>query len=123
MKDAYSKKEEQVVKFLETDAKKGLSEKGARNRLTKYGRNSLVHLKKVSGFEIFIRQFKNPLVYILLAAIVVSFFIQRFVDGWVIFAIVVLVMVILILRLVRGYSRPRRRDELRLPVRVSRRLL
>ena len=32
-------------------------------------------------------------------------------------------MVILILRLVRGYSRPRRRDELRLPVRVSRRLL
>ena len=42
---------------------------------------------------------------------------------WQIFAIVVLVMVILILRLVRGYSRPRRRDELRLPVRVSRRLL
>jgi P-type Ca2+ transporter type 2C len=90
MKDAYSKKEEQVVKFLETDAKKGLSEKDAKARLVKYGRNSLVHLKKVSSFTIFIRQFKNPLVYILLAAIVVSFLIKRFVDGWVIFAIVVL---------------------------------
>jgi len=90
MKDAYSKKEEQVVRFLETDSKKGLSEKNSRVRLSKYGRNSLVHLKKVSAFEIFFRQFKNPLVYILLAAIVVSFLIGRFVDGWVIFAIVIL---------------------------------
>jgi P-type Ca2+ transporter type 2C len=90
MKDAYSKNEEQVVKFLETNSKTGLMERDARLRLSKYGKNSLIHLKKVSSLTIFIRQFKNPLIYILLAAIVVSFLIQRFVDGWVIFAIVIL---------------------------------
>ena len=90
MRDAYLKSRKQVLDQLQTKLTTGLSEKEARARLVKYGRNTIVHGKKISKFEIFVRQFKSPLVYILLAAILVSILIKHLIDAGVIFAIVIL---------------------------------
>ncbi|RLJ70603.1 Ca2+-transporting ATPase [Hydrogenivirga caldilitoris] len=49
----------------------GLSEEEAQRRLRIYGRNE-VEQKRESSLEIFFRQFKSPLVYILIAASLVS---------------------------------------------------
>jgi Ca2+-transporting ATPase len=90
MRDAYLKKRKQVLDQLQTKLTSGLSEREARSRLVKYGRNVIVQDEKISKLEIFVRQFKSPLVYILLVAILVSFLIKHFIDAGVIFAIVIL---------------------------------
>lgn len=90
MRGAYLRKRKQVLDQLQTKLTTGLSEKEAKARLVKYGRNVVVREKKISKFEIFVRQFKSPLVYILLVAILVSFLIKHFIDAGVIFAIVIL---------------------------------
>ncbi|MGD0919034.1 MAG: HAD-IC family P-type ATPase, partial [Thermodesulfobacteriota bacterium] len=67
----------------------GLTQQEARNRLEKYGPNELVEKEKISPLKIFIDQFKNFLIIILLAATVVSAFIGEWLDAVVIFAIVI----------------------------------
>ncbi|UCF29292.1 MAG: magnesium-translocating P-type ATPase [Chloroflexota bacterium] len=66
----------------------GLSAEMAQQRLDEVGHNLLVAKDKVSPFQIFLRQFKNPIVLILLFATVVSIFVQEWIDAIIIFAIV-----------------------------------
>lgn len=61
----------------------------AKRRLIEFGLNELVEKKKISPTRIFASQFKNFLILILLAAVVVSAIISEFVDAIVIFAIVI----------------------------------
>ncbi len=79
----------EVFNKLKT-SEKGLSEKEAKKRLEQYGYNELKEKKRASLFSMFLKQFKNILVIILLAAILVSIFIGEFVDASVIFIIVIL---------------------------------
>jgi Ca2+-transporting ATPase len=53
----------------------GLTHQEAKTRLEKYGSNELMEKEKISALKIFIDQFKNFLIIILLAATVVSAFI------------------------------------------------
>jgi len=62
----------QVLKELNTDIHKGLSEGEVKARLEKYGYNELKKEEKISPFTLFINQFKNILIIILLVAIVLS---------------------------------------------------
>lgn len=75
---------------------KGLSEKNAEKRLEKYGRNTITIKKKTSPLTIFINQFKNLLVLILLIAAFVSFGLSYldpehgdYIDAILIFGIVI----------------------------------
>ena len=68
----------------------GLSSKEAEQRLEEYGPNELVEKKGVTPFQIFIGQFKDIFVIMLLIAIVISFAINETVDGATICAIVIL---------------------------------
>jgi Ca2+-transporting ATPase len=52
--------------------KKGLSFNEANKRLTKYGYNEIKHEKRITIFHIFLNQFKDFLVLVLLAATVIS---------------------------------------------------
>ncbi len=52
--------------------REGLSQDEAKARLAKYGPNRLPKDKPLSDLRLFFDQFRNPLIYILLAAIVVS---------------------------------------------------
>lgn len=68
----------------------GLSKEEAAARLEKYGENRLPSRKAPSLPVVFLRQFKNPLIYVLLAALVVTVALNEFTDA--IFIAIVLLL-------------------------------
>jgi len=79
----------QVLKELDTDLHKGLTEDEVKKRLEKYGYNELKKEEKISPFILFINQFKNILIIILIVAIVLSALVGEVVDAVIIAVIVV----------------------------------
>src|SRR4030066_321520 len=79
----------QVLKELNTDIHRGLTEDEVKSRLEKDGYNELKKEEKVSPFILFIHQFKNHLIIILLIAIVLSALVGEVVDAVIIAVIVV----------------------------------
>jgi len=71
----------------------GLASSEARARLPKYGYNE-VKVKKRGPLIRFLRQFRNPLLYVLMAAAVGCFFLREFVDMWVIIGVVLATAII-----------------------------
>jgi Ca2+-transporting ATPase len=67
---------EEVLRSLQSDLK-GLSNEEGRLRLDKFGPNELKKRKRVSSLQIFLAQFKNVFVIMLLVAIIISV-----VVGW-----------------------------------------
>lgn len=72
----------------------GLTPEEASRRLARYGPNELARKKGPSRLMLFLRQFASPLIYVLLAAAVVSAFLQHFIDAGVIVGVLVLNAVI-----------------------------
>jgi len=68
----------------------GLSSEEAKKRLEKYGPNKLQEKKKVSPLKLLIQQIKDPLIYILIAAAIVTVIIQQYIDTAVIMAVVII---------------------------------
>lgn len=66
----------------------GLSHEEAQLRLEKYGFNELESESKISPWSIFLEQFKNVLIIILLIAVIISAFLGEAIDAIVIFIIV-----------------------------------
>ncbi|MEA2036963.1 MAG: calcium-translocating P-type ATPase, SERCA-type [Nanoarchaeota archaeon] len=85
----HNKELNEVYKELNT-SKKGLSSDEAKKRLEKYGPNTIKGKKGIHPIKIFISQFKNFIVGILIAAMFISYFIGEKLDAWVIFAILIL---------------------------------
>jgi len=81
---------EDVAKVLGSDLDKGLSEDDIEPRRKKFGRNLLPEEKPPSDFSIVLGQLKNPMVYILLVAGVLTLFLRSFVDTAIIFLVVFL---------------------------------
>jgi Ca2+-transporting ATPase len=79
----------QVLKELDTDPQSGLSSEEVTRRLEKYGYNELKKGEKVSPLTIFINQFKNILIIILLLATVLSGVIGEIFDAVLILVIVI----------------------------------
>lgn len=68
----------------------GLSEAEATNRLQRYGQNILRNESKKSTFKLLIKQFKSSLIYLLIAASILSFALKDMNDGIVI-AVILLI--------------------------------
>ncbi len=67
---------------------RGLSDFDASGRVNAFGKNVLPQTKKLSQIRIFLRQFNNPLIYIVIIASVISFFIDHIIDaGFIIFVV------------------------------------
>lgn len=81
---------EEVARILRTNLEQGLSEEEAKERQKKFGKNLLPKEKPLSGLRIFLSQFKNPLVYILLLAGLVTLFVENYLDSIFIFTVVLL---------------------------------
>jgi len=79
----------EVLKELNTDIHKGLAEDEAKKRIEKYGYNELKKEERISPFTIFINQFKNILIIILLVAIALSALVGEVVDAAIIGVIVI----------------------------------
>jgi magnesium-transporting ATPase (P-type) len=60
----------------------GLSANEAVTRLSKNGKNELPAPKTETIFQIFLRQFNSPLIYVLVAAAIIIFFINDLTDCW-----------------------------------------
>lgn len=80
---------EEVLKKLNANIE-GLSEDEARARLQRYGPNELAEEAKTPIVEIVLRQFADPLIYVLLASAVITILLRDFIDAAVIAAVVIL---------------------------------
>ncbi|MDD5510988.1 MAG: HAD-IC family P-type ATPase [Dehalococcoidales bacterium] len=78
----------------------GLTENEAKERVIRYGANELVGKKQTPLIVVFLRQFRSPMIYVLLAAGIISLLAQfftgqeHFIDAIVIFGVIVLNAVI-----------------------------
>ncbi|MDP2934780.1 MAG: HAD-IC family P-type ATPase, partial [bacterium] len=77
--------------FAETESKKdGLTSSEAIKKLKEFGRNTLPQEKPYSKIRLFLSQFNSPLMYIMLATVVISFLLKHYSDS--IFIIIVLLI-------------------------------
>jgi Ca2+-transporting ATPase len=75
----------------EFDSKRsGLEQAEVEARLQRYGRNELRTKKKTSSVLVFLRQFLSPLIYVLLAAAIVSVVVEHYIDAWVILGVLLI---------------------------------
>ena len=83
----YNKKIDEIEKELETNSQ-GLSKNEVKKRQEKYGKNQLPRKKADSIFKIFINEFNDPMIILLLFAIVASFITGELIDGLAILFII-----------------------------------
>ncbi len=79
----------QVVRELKTDPYQGLTRDEVKRRLDAYGFNELKKEERISPLTLFINQFKNTLILILIVAIILSALVGEVVDAAVIAIIVI----------------------------------
>lgn len=84
----HEKSIEDVFYAIES-SQNGLNSDEAQKRLTEYGENRIKTIKQRSAVKRFFDQFHNILIYILLAAAIVTAFLQHWVDTGVILAVVI----------------------------------
>ncbi|WP_343008626.1 calcium-translocating P-type ATPase, PMCA-type [Clostridium celatum] len=85
----YKKEYTDVLKEVDSSIN-GISEEEAKNRLNKYGYNELKEGEKTPIWKMFLENFKDPLVIILLIAAIVQMFLGEFVESLIIFVVVIL---------------------------------
>jgi cation-transporting P-type ATPase F len=79
---------EEVIDLLDGNPEKGLDALEARYRLEHYGPNTITSKKEKGPLQRFLLQFHQPLIYILIAAGIVTAIFQEWVDSGVIFGVV-----------------------------------
>ena len=79
-----------AARALETDLETGLRREDIAPRLAKYGPNQLQETKGRGPFAIFLEQFQNFIIWVLIGAAVVSGFLKEWVDALAIIVIVIL---------------------------------
>ena len=79
---------DEVVTLLESEATKGLDRFAVTRRQAHFGPNRLTQKKGKTPLQLFLLQFHQPLIYILLAATLVTFVLREWVDSGVIFGVV-----------------------------------
>lgn len=80
---------EQIAEYLKTNPH-GLTLHEVKRRLQQYGYNEIEPIKPISVFQLIVHQFQSPLIYILLAAAVVTLLLGEYIDSGVIAAVLVL---------------------------------
>jgi len=86
----WSKDADEVLRLLETDSGRGLEGVEAASRLAHFGPNAVQREEAESLWVLAIRQFQDPLIYILLLAAGVTLLLRDFLDAGVILAVVLL---------------------------------
>jgi Ca2+-transporting ATPase len=80
---------EEALKTLDT-SRNGLTAAETEKRLGKYGKNELTVKLRMPAWLMFLKQFKEVLVLVLIAAGLISFFVGSYRDGIVMFIIVII---------------------------------
>jgi P-type Ca2+ transporter type 2C len=90
LEGAWGLSTEEVLTQLNVSAETGLSHNDVSSRLEKFGLNLLETRKKKSQWTILFAQFRNPLIYFLVLAGVIAFFLGDKIDSYAILGIVFL---------------------------------
>lgn len=78
----------ETAQKLGTHTQKGLSAKEARRRLSESGRNEMKSARKKMPIEVFVEQLNDPLIYVLIAAAIVSALLREMSDAVIIGVVV-----------------------------------
>ncbi|HBJ85565.1 MAG TPA: carbonate dehydratase, partial [Verrucomicrobiales bacterium] len=78
----------EVVQLLKSDCQRGLSGAEVTRRQQQYGLNIVSARGGTPAWKRFLQQFNQPLVYLLVAASVITAFLHEWVDSGVIFGVV-----------------------------------
>ncbi len=89
MEKDYSREDKNKVLNELKSSLSGLSEKEAKKRIQKYGLNELPKEKKKTRIEIFFDSFKDPIIYVLIAAAILSFIVGETIDAIAILFIII----------------------------------
>lgn len=84
----HAEKLDKILQILKVAPEQGLSEREAESRLLAWGKNQLPQGKRTTWWEMFLRQFASPLVYILLIAAILTWWIKEYTDMTVILLVV-----------------------------------
>ncbi|KDE41243.1 Cation-transporting ATPase [Nitrincola lacisaponensis] len=79
-----------VIGSLDSHQTEGLTSSSAQQRQVHFGPNSITGQQPVPAWKRLLLQFHNPLIYILLCATLVTFFLREYVDAGVILAVVLI---------------------------------
>ena len=89
MANWYQKDTTMLFEELST-SESGLSETIARQRLDEYGYNRITEKKQTSAIKRFLQQFNNFLIFILIAAAIITAALNEWIDAGVIFGVVII---------------------------------
>jgi P-type Ca2+ transporter type 2C len=81
---------EELRSELKSSLSEGLTEAEAQYRLQLYGPNSIETEKEKTASEIFLRQFLSPVIYLLIVATIISFFLNDRAEGIAILVVIFL---------------------------------
>ena len=87
-RQTHCKPVEELVSSFQTHLDRGLTTQEAQDRLLKFGTNELAKEERVLPIALFLAQFKNTLIIILLAATILSALLGEIVDAVIIAVIV-----------------------------------
>lgn len=78
-----------IFEYFNT-SERGLTESRVKENKKRFGENVLSESKKRSSLEIFISQFNNPLIYVLIVSDLIVFALGHYVDGFIILFVILL---------------------------------
>ena len=88
--DWHSLPSEDVARILDVQPSSGLSAAEAENRLAKHGPNRVTERRATTPLQLALAQFNQPLIYVLLAAAIVTGVLREWVDMGVILGVVII---------------------------------
>lgn len=86
----HARESEDVLKEFDVASEKGLSDDQVKERLEQYGKNELPRGKQRSWWMRLLMQFHNVLIYVLMAAAVITALMDHWIDTWVILAVILI---------------------------------
>jgi len=111
----WSMSSDEALKYFNSSAA-GLKAEEAALRLKENGENSIKEQKKISGFMLFINQFKNPIIIILIIATAISAGTGEWIDATI---ILLIILASAVLSFLQEYSASNAIEELRAKVQVK----
>lgn len=106
----YALTQQEVVEQFKTDGKRGLSDKEVKERASRFGPNELAKAPKAPPWQLFVNQFKDFMVLVLLAATAISGLLGEYADA---ITIMIIVVVNAVLGFVQEYRAERSMEALK----------
>ncbi len=86
----YSSSIDEALNTMEVKPSEGLSNTEVEKRLQEYGKNKLQEQKRKSIWRIFFEQLNDALIYVLFAAVGITFFMGEYTDGIIILIVILI---------------------------------